>query len=269
MGGMRRRPHQATKEDDGFVENVVNIYRCAKVVKGGRRFSFSALVTVGDGAGKVGIGYGKANEVPPAVEKGRKIARAVMKPVNLDGTTIPHRVVGRFRSSKVVLVPAGRGTGVIAGASVRAVLECAGVHDVLTKAYGSTSPKNLVKATLNGLNQLRTPDTIRALRGVDIPISDRRRQRIEAAEVAKLREEQAKEKRSAESASKLPQSPSPGADKKEEARTDKPDASTVTPDATPNTAPTATSDATPAVPPVVEQAPAQDPPADTGQTPKP
>lgn len=262
MAGMRRRPHQAPKEDDGFVENVVNIYRCAKVVKGGRRFSFSALVTVGDGAGKVGIGYGKANEVPPAVEKGRKIARAVMKPVNLDGTTIPHRVVGTFRSSKVVLVPAGRGTGVIAGASVRAVLECAGVHDVLTKAYGSTSPKNLVKATLNGLNQLRTPDTIRALRGVEIPISDRRRQRIEAAEAAKLREEQAKAKRAAESASKLPQPASSDPDKKKEEAptTDEPEASTET------------STATPAVTPVVkqaEQAPAQDAPGDTEQTPKP
>ncbi len=180
-------------EDSQFIENVVDIYRCAKVVKGGRRFSFSALVTVGDGSGQVGIGYGKANEVPPAVEKGRKIARNAMKSVVLDGTTIPHQVLGRYGASKVVLVPAGRGTGVIAGASVRAVLECAGVSDVLTKAYGSTSPKNLVKATLDGLNQLRSLSTIQKLRGVVVPVSERRRNRMDAAAAAERREKQARE----------------------------------------------------------------------------
>ncbi len=192
MSAMRSRM-PVVDEDSQFIENVVDIYRCAKVVKGGRRFSFSALVTVGDGSGKIGIGYGKANEVPPAVEKARKIARNAMKPVILDGTTIPHQVLGRYGASKVVLVPAGRGTGVIAGASVRAVLECAGVSDVLTKAYGSTSPKNLVKATLNGLNQLRSLDMIQKLRGVDVPISNRRRNRMEAAAAAELKEKQARE----------------------------------------------------------------------------
>ena len=180
-------------EDSQFIENVVDIYRCAKVVKGGRRFSFSALVTVGDGSGQIGIGYGKANEVPPAVEKARKIARNAMKSVVLDGTTIPHQVLGRYGASKVVLVPAGRGTGVIAGASVRAVLECAGVSDVLTKAYGSTSPKNLVKATLDGLNQLRSLSMIQKLRGVEVPISERRRNRMHAAAAAERREKQARE----------------------------------------------------------------------------
>jgi small subunit ribosomal protein S5 len=165
-------------EDSGLQEHVVNIYRCAKVVKGGRRFSFSALVVVGDGDGKVGIGYGKANEVPPAVEKAKKIAARNMEPVSLEGTTIPHRVAGRFRASKVVLVPAGGGTGVIAGAAVRAVLEAAGVHDVLTKAYGSTSPKNLVKATMDGLRRLRSHETVRALRNVDVPMDEKRIARI-------------------------------------------------------------------------------------------
>jgi len=116
----------------------------------------------------VGIGYGKANEVPPAVEKGIKNARKAMVKVSLKGTTIPHRVVGRFGASKVVMVPASEGTGVIAGASVRPVLELAGVHDVLTKSYGSNSPKNLVKATLAGLMSLRSKETIQELRGVKI-----------------------------------------------------------------------------------------------------
>ncbi len=154
---------------DGLQEAVVKIYRCATVVRGGRRFSFAALVVVGDGRGNVGIGYGKANEVPPAVDKARKIARNSMVRVNLASSTIPHRTIGKYGSSKVALIPAGLGTGVIAGASVRAVLEMAGVHDVLTKAYGSTSPKNLVKATLNGLRQLRSRGTLQSLRGVEIP----------------------------------------------------------------------------------------------------
>jgi small subunit ribosomal protein S5 len=157
---------------DGMQEAVVKIYRCATVVRGGRRFSFAALVVVGDGRGNVGIGYGKANEVPPAVDKARKIARNSMVRVNLAASTIPHRAIGKYGSSKVALLPAGLGTGVIAGASVRAVLEMAGVHDVLTKAYGSTSPKNLVKATLHGLRQLRSRETIQSLRGVDIPTDE-------------------------------------------------------------------------------------------------
>ena len=149
-------------------ENVVKIYRCATVVRGGRRFSFGTLVVVGDRNGRVGIGYGKAKEVPSSVEKGKKIATRAMKPVKLQGGTIPHRIVGRFGASHVVLVPASPGTGVIAGSSVRAVLELAGVRDVLTKSYGSNSPKNLVRATYNGLMQLVSRDEVERLRGVKL-----------------------------------------------------------------------------------------------------
>lgn len=155
-------------EEKPLEDTVVKIYRCAKVVKGGRRFSFAALVVVGDRAGAVGVGYGKANEVPLAVEKGMKDAKKSMDSIPLVGRTIPHQVIGRFRATKIVLVPASPGTGVIAGSSARAVLEYAGVHDVLTKVYGSTSAKNVVKATLNGLRNLRSKETIEALRGVAI-----------------------------------------------------------------------------------------------------
>jgi len=155
-------------EEKPLEDTVVKIYRCAKVVKGGRRFSFAALVAVGDRSGNVGIGYGKANEVPLAVEKGMKHAKKSMHAIPLVGTTIPHKVIGRFRATKVVLVPASPGTGVIAGSSARAVLEYAGVHDVLTKVYGSTSAKNVVKATLDGLKRLRDKESIEALRGVTI-----------------------------------------------------------------------------------------------------
>jgi small subunit ribosomal protein S5 len=149
---------------------VVKIFRCAKVVKGGRRFSFGALVVIGDRAGMVGIGYGKANEVPLAVEKGVKDARKSLRRIALTGRTIPHQVVGKYRATKVVLVPASPGTGVIAGSSARAVLEYAGVQDVLTKVYGSTSAKNVVKATLDGLSALRNKEVIESLRGVSIHI---------------------------------------------------------------------------------------------------
>jgi small subunit ribosomal protein S5 len=155
-------------EEKPLEDTVVKIYRCAKVVKGGRRFSFAALVVVGDRAGAVGVGYGKANEVPLAVEKGMKDAKKSMDSIPLVGRTIPHQVIGRFRATKIVLVPASPGTGVIAGSSARAVLEYAGVHDVLTKVYGSTSAKNVVKATLNGLRNLRSKEAIEALRGVAI-----------------------------------------------------------------------------------------------------
>jgi small subunit ribosomal protein S5 len=155
-----------SNDDRELVETVVRVYRCATVVKGGRRFSFSAVVVVGDQNGNVGIGYGKANEVPPAVEKGIKNAKRAMQPVNLKGTTIPHEVTGRFGASVVRMVPAREGTGVIAGNVVRAVLEAAGVRDVLTKSYGSNSAKNLVKAAKAGLDQLRTVETIEQLRGV-------------------------------------------------------------------------------------------------------
>ncbi len=162
-------PH--VEEEHQFEEEVVKVYRCATVVKGGRRFSFAALVVVGDRGGHVGIGYGKANEVPPAVEKAIKAARKSMVKIPLRGTSIPHRVWGRYGASKVMLIPAGEGTGVIAGASVRPVLELVGIHDVLTKSYGSNSPKNLVKATLNGLQSLRDKEKIESLRGVKIGVS--------------------------------------------------------------------------------------------------
>lgn len=151
-----------------FQEQVVKVYRCATVVRGGRRFSFGALAVVGDRAGRVGIGYGKANEVPQAVEKAIKAGKKQLHQVAMKGTSIPHRVVGRFGASRVVLVPATPGTGVIASASVRAVLELAGIKDVLTKSLGSNSAKNLVKATLNGLLALRDAETVSKLRGVPV-----------------------------------------------------------------------------------------------------
>jgi small subunit ribosomal protein S5 len=149
---------------------LVKLFRCATVVKGGRRFSFGALVVVGDRNGKVGYGYGKANEVPPAVEKGIKQAKRRLLDIPLRGTTIPHRVLGRFGASRIVMIPAREGTGVIAGSAPRAVLELAGIKDVLTKSYGSTSAKNLVKATINGLKQLRTRARVEALRGVKLDL---------------------------------------------------------------------------------------------------
>jgi small subunit ribosomal protein S5 len=155
-------------EESGLDEKVVRIYRCATVVKGGRRFSFSAMVVVGDRRGKVGVGYGKAPEVPSAVDKARKSATRYMVKVQLQGGTLPHRVVGRFGASNVVMVPASPGTGVIAGDSVRSVLELAGVHDVLTKSYGSNSPKNLVRATYEGLTNLFNRTKISELRGVKV-----------------------------------------------------------------------------------------------------
>ena len=156
------------KEEGGLDEEVVRIYRCATVVKGGRRFSFSALVVVGDRNGKVGIGYGKSTEVPSAVEKAKKIATRSMVSIKIKDGTIPHRLVARFGASRVVMVPAGPGTGVIAGAGARAVLELAGVRNVLTKSYGSNSPKNLCRAVFNGLRSLLTRDEVEALRGVKL-----------------------------------------------------------------------------------------------------
>lgn len=154
--------------EGGLQENVVQIYRCSKVVKGGRRFSFGALVVVGDRKGNVGVGYGKANEVPQAVDKGIAAAKKNMVNIHLKGRTIPHQVKGQWGASSVVLVPASEGTGVIAGKKLRPVLELAGIGDVLTKAYGSTCPKNLLKAGLSALRKLRTADQIASLRGVKL-----------------------------------------------------------------------------------------------------
>ena len=156
---------------DGLEERVVKIRRCAAVVKGGRRFSFNALVVVGDNKGRVAAGYGKANEVPPAVEKATKDAQETMKRqkrISLKGDTIPHRVIGKFCGSRVVMVPAGPGTGVKAGPGVRDVLEVAGVRNILTKVHGSSNPINLVKATIEGLMRLRTRDEVARLRGVTL-----------------------------------------------------------------------------------------------------
>ena len=162
------------QEERPFEETVVKVYRCAKVVKGGRRFSFAALVVVGDRAGTVGIGYGKANEVPLAVEKGIKDARKVLYKIPLRGRTIPHQISGKYGATKITLVPASPGTGVIAGSSARAVLELAGAQDVLTKVYGSTSAKNVVKASLDGLLKLRSKEMVETLRGVEVESVKRR-----------------------------------------------------------------------------------------------
>lgn len=170
-GGGRGRggPRRDDRGDDSGIESsLVRVYRCAKVVKGGRTFSFGALVVAGDRRGNVGIGYGKANEVPNAVEKATKDARKSMIKVNLKGTTIPHIVEGRSGASKVVLVPARPGTGVTAGKSVRPCCELAGITDILTKAYGSTSPKNLVKATIAALRQLQMREQVEQTRGVGL-----------------------------------------------------------------------------------------------------
>ncbi|MFN4244282.1 MAG: 30S ribosomal protein S5 [Tepidisphaerales bacterium] len=165
-GGPRRGDRD--RDESGFESSVVRIYRCSKVVKGGRTFSFGALVVAGDRKGNVGIGYGKANEVPPAVEKATKDARKQMIRVNLKGTTIPHVVRGTSGASSVVLVPARPGTGVTAGKSVRPCLELAGITDILTKAYGSTSPKNLVKATMDALSKLQLKEQVEGARGVTL-----------------------------------------------------------------------------------------------------
>jgi len=149
-------------------DTVVKVFRNAKVVKGGRRFSFSSLVVVGDRNGTVGIGYGKANEVPPAVEKAIKDAKKNLHNISLVDGTLPHKIVGKCRATSITMVPASPGTGVIAGSSARAVLEYAGVRNVLTKINGSTSAKNVVKAVMNGLLKLRDKEAVESLRGVKI-----------------------------------------------------------------------------------------------------
>lgn len=162
----RDRDERPAKE---FSETLIDIYRCSATVKGGRRLSFGALVTVGNGKGKVGIGYAKAKEVPGAIQKAIKIAHTDVKSFPIaEGDTIPHQVVGRFGASKVILIPARAGTGVIAGAAVKAILEAAGLKNVLTKSVGNNNTRNIVKATLQGLQSLRSKDVVQGLRGIEL-----------------------------------------------------------------------------------------------------
>ncbi len=156
----------------GIESTTVGVFRTAATVKGGRRFSFSSLVVVGDRNGRVGAGYGKANQVPPAIEKAQKVAKRNMREYPMQGRTIPHEVEGRYGACAVRLVPASPGTGVIAGASVRAVLEMFGVQDCLTKSFGSNNSKNLVKAVIDGLSKLQSKDDIERLRGVSVGTTD-------------------------------------------------------------------------------------------------
>ncbi len=169
-GGDRRggAPQQRESRSKLYSEDVVKINRCAKVVKGGKRFSFAAFVVLGDGKGKVGFGKGKAKEVASSIDKAVRDGEKTVKPYPIVGGTIPHEVEGRFGSAKVRLLPASPGTGVIAGRSVRAVLEKAGVHDILTKCYGNHNPVNLIRATLDALSKLRTKDQYQQLRGVQL-----------------------------------------------------------------------------------------------------
>ncbi|MBX7078876.1 MAG: 30S ribosomal protein S5 [Nannocystaceae bacterium] len=156
-------------EDKGdLVDRVVYINRVAKVVKGGRNFSFTAVVVVGDEHGKVGMGYGKAREVPEAIRKATDYARRSLFEVPLSGTTIPHDVLGIHGAGQVLLRPASPGTGVIAGGPVRAVVECAGIHDVLSKCIGTNNPLNVIHATMEALRQLRSPEQVAIKRGVDV-----------------------------------------------------------------------------------------------------
>lgn len=173
MGKQQRQERAERSGGEPMLEEIVipgGINRCAKVIKGGRRFSFSAVVVVGDRAGRVGYGFGKANEVPNAVEKAKKAAMRNLAPVPVINGTIPHTIWGRFGASKVLLMPAAAGTGVIAGTTVRALVELAGIKNILTKSFGSTNPVNLVKAAFDGLTSLRSRQDVEMRRGVKLDI---------------------------------------------------------------------------------------------------
>lgn len=165
---MQREPRRQQQEENQFEERVVHINRVTKVVKGGRRFRFSALVIVGDKQGKVGFGTGKAQEVPDAIKKAVEAAKANLIEVPMVGTTLPHEALGVFGAGRVIMRPASEGTGIIAGGAVRTVFELAGINDVLAKSLGTSTPINMVRATFEGLKSLRTVEQVAALRGISV-----------------------------------------------------------------------------------------------------
>ncbi len=160
-----RRPQRRQEENDGFIKKLIQVNRVTKVVKGGRNMRFAALVVVGDGKGRVGVGSGKANEVPEAIEKAQAQAKRNLINVPMMETTIPHEVLGKFGKGVVLMMPAEEGTGVIAGGPVRAVMEAAGIKNIRTKSHGTSNPVNCVKAVIEGLSQLKTAEQVAALRG--------------------------------------------------------------------------------------------------------